>query len=202
MNDDKYLEMYTDKQIENWKSSDKIIICQGREQLREFIEAAKENNLQGKKIYLGIVNDSLAEKVMNEFKINIDKYNCAIRADEVRKILKKHGDGKIETLRGQQKVVESDFERIPEIIAVPDIIEYGGEYYNKPVLKFSKNEYTIVGIVSRKHLDLYAQTMYIRKKNKSLATTPGDEKILPHTSETLSGTASKNSITKNDKKTI
>ena len=30
---------------------------------------------------------------------------------------------------------------------------------------------------------------YIRQKNKSLATTPGDDRIFPHTSETLSGTA-------------
>lgn len=39
------------------------------------------------------------------------------------------------------------------------------------------------------------------QKNKSLATTPGDENIFPHTSETLSGTASKDSITKNSEKT-
>ena len=43
--------------------------------------------------------------------------------------------------------------------------------------------------------------MYIRQKNKSLATTPGDENIFPHTFETLSGTASKDSITKNSEKT-
>ena len=83
MRDDTYLKKYTDKQIKNWKSSNKIIICRGKEQLRAFIEAAKENKLQGKKIYLGIVNDSLAEEVMSKFNINIDQYNCAIRADEV-----------------------------------------------------------------------------------------------------------------------
>lgn len=31
-----------------------------------------------------------------------------------------------------------------------------------------------------------------RQKNKSLATMPGDDKIFPHTSETLSGTALNN----------
>ena len=36
-----------------------------------------------------------------------------------------------------------------------------------------------------------------RKKEKSLATTPGDENIRPHTSETPSGTASSNSIAEN-----
>lgn len=39
------------------------------------------------------------------------------------------------------------------------------------------------------------------QKNKSLATTPGDENFFPHTPETLSGTASKDSITKNSEKT-
>ena len=62
-----------------------------------------------------------------------------------------------------------------------------------PVLSHS----LIVTVVSKKHLDVYTQTMYIRrKKEKSLATTPGDENIRPHTSETLSGTASNDSIAK------
>jgi len=119
----------------------------------------------------------------------------------VRKILKTHGRIEVELLRGQKRVTELDFESIPEIIGNPDTIEYGGEYYDKPVLKFKKNEYTVIGVVSRKHLDLYTQTMYIKQKRKSLATTPGDGNILPHTSETLSGTVSKYSIAKNNEKT-
>ena len=77
------------------------------------------------------------------------------------------------------------------------MIENGGMYFNKPVLKFTRGERTIVTVVSKKHLDVYTQTMYIRrKKEKSFATTPGDENIRPHTSETLSGTASNDSIAK------
>ena len=113
---------------------------------------------------------------------------------EVRKIIKSHGrDGK-EQERGQVVVTVFDFHYIPEIMGNPDTIEHGGTYFNKPVLKFTRGNRTIVAVVSKKHLDIFVQTMYIKKK--SLATTPDDKHIFPHTSETFSGTASNDSIPK------
>lgn len=201
MNVEKYLKPYAKSQIENWKSSNKIVVYENEDQLHTFIEEAKDNKTSNKKMYFGIVSDKLAERVQNEFQIDIKNYNCTIRANEIRKILKSHGKIKQEINRGQQAITEMEFGCIPEIIGNPDEIATGGIYHDKPVLRFTKDAKTVVGVISRKHLDIYAQTMYLRQKNKSLATTPSDENTFSHTSETLSGTASNNSIAKKEKNT-
>ena len=89
-----------------------------------------------------------------------------LRADEIRKIVKSHGQVSKEVGRGQEVITDIDFGYIPEVIGNPELIENGGMYFNKPVLKFTRGERTIVTVVSKKHLDVYTQTMYIRRKKK------------------------------------
>lgn len=193
----KHLEPYTKRQIENWSHSSKIEIYKDEKHLMEFVKKAKSEKTSNKKMYFGIIPSDLAERVKKMFQVDIEGHNCVLRADEIRKIVKSHGQVSKEVGRGQEVVTDTDFGYIPEVIGNPELIENGGMYFNKPVLKFTRGERTIVTVVSKKHLDVYTQTMYIRrKKEKSLATTPGDENIRPHTSETLSGTASNDSIAK------
>lgn len=147
----KYLKPYSEHQIKNWKGSKKIVVYSDEAQLHEFVKAARENRINGKKLYFGIILDSVAERVKKEHNIDIKEHNCTIRADEVKKIFKGHGDELTESRRGQ----------------------------------------TLAAVVSRKHLDIYTQTMYVAIKNRSLAT-PIDEQAPIDTPETTSGTASDN----------
>lgn len=147
----KYLKPYSEHQIKNWKGSKKIVVYSDEAQLHEFVKAARENRINGKKLYFGIILDSVAERVKKEHNIDIKEHNCTIRADEVKKIFKSHGDELTESRRGQ----------------------------------------TLAAVVSRKHLDIYTQTMYVAIKNRSLAT-PIDEQAPIDTPETTSGTASDN----------
>ena len=155
----KYLKPYSEHQIKNWKGSKKIVVYSDEAQLHEFVKAARENRINGKKLYFGIILDSVAERVKKEHNIDIKEHNCTIRADEVKKIFKSHGDELTESRRGQ----------------------------------------TLAAVVSRKHLDIYTQTMYVAIKNRSLATAI-DEQASINTSETTSGTASKSSIPQNSEK--
>lgn len=164
LNRSKCMKPYTKHQLENWKGSDKIVVCENEEQLNYFIENAKKSSVCNRKLYFGIIPDEISERIEREFQVNIKEYNCSIRACEIRKILKSHGNVKQELDRGQKAVTELDFRSIPEIIVSPDKIEDGGKYHDKNALKFTKGDKTVVGIISRKHLDLYVQTMYIRQK--------------------------------------
>lgn len=196
MSVEKYLKPYTKRQIENWSNSNKIEIYKDETQLLEFVKNAQTDKTSNKKMYFGIIPTELAERVKKNFQVDIEGHNCVLRADEIRKIVKSHGQISKEADRGQRVVTDIDFGYIPEVIGNPELIENGGMYFNKPVLKFTRGRRTVVTVVSKKHLDVFTQTMYIREKEKSLATTPGDKDIRPHTSETLSGTASNDSIAK------
>lgn len=198
---EKYVKQYTGLQKENWKRSKKIELYKDISQFNEFVEKAKNRENAGKKLYFGMVADEIADLVKRKLDLDIKNYNCALYSDNIRKIFKDHGDERKENLRGQRAVLNKDLFLIPKIIGCPDEVEFSG-YYNKfPVIKFKKDDITIVAVISEGVLDLYTQTMYIRKKNRSLATAT-DEQASVYTPETTRSTASNNSIHQNIKNTI
>lgn len=188
-----YLKPYSEHQKENWKNSKSIVVYENDTQFQNFLEDAKEHKIPGKKMYFGKMADEVAQRVMNELGYDIADYNCSIKADEVEKIFKSHGNEEYENARGQRAVTDNDFKRIPEVMGNPDTIEFAGAYKGKPAIKFVKDGHTIIAVMSDKHLDLYVQTMYIGKKNRSLAT-PIDESPLSYTPEARSGTAPNGNI--------
>lgn len=198
---EKYVKQYTGLQKENWKRSKKIELYKDISQFNEFVEKAKNRENAGKKLYFGMVADEIADLVKKKLDLDIKNFNCALYSDNIRKIFKDHGDEIKENLRGQRAVLNKDLFLIPKIIGCPDEVEFSG-YYNKfPVIKFKKDDITIVAVISEGVLDLYTQTMYIRKKNRSLATAT-DEQASVYTPETTRSTASNNSIYQNIKNTI
>lgn len=196
---------YDQHQIDNWAGSKNIVVYQGRQQLHQFLTDAVNGQNLSKKIYFGAIPSDLAQRILKDTGINVDGYNCTLRASEVRKILKDHGNTATENKRGQRAITISDFERIPDVIQSPDRIELSQNLFEgKPVILFSKvidGKTTVVAYVSEKHKDLTVQTMYSGKnKNGSLATTPGGANSLPQTSKTLSGTASNGNVTQSSER--
>lgn len=197
-----YLEGYTDHQKENWAGSKSIVVYESDAQLEQFIDDALNSSTSNQKMYFGKIGADLAARVFEETGIDIEGYNCTLRANEVKKILKNsHGDEQVEAMRGQRAVTKEDLMRIPNIIQSPDTIRLDKKLFEgKPVLLFSKTDNgrtTVVSYVSQRHQDLTTQTIYISTKKGSLATTPGGDTPFPQTSKTLSGTASNNSIGEN-----
>ena len=197
-----YLEGYTDHQKENWAGSKSIVVYESDAQLEQFIDDALNSSTSNQKMYFGKIGADLAARVFEETGIDIEGYNCTLRANEVKKILKNsHGDEQVEAMRGQRAVTKEDLMRIPNIIQSPDTIRLDKKLFEgKPVLLFSKTDNgrtTVVSYVSQRHQDLTTQTVYISTKKGSLATTPGGDAPFPQTSKTLSGTASNNSIGEN-----
>jgi len=185
------LTKYSEHQVENWKSSNNIVVYENSEQLNKFINDAKDGKLGSKKMYFGIVPENLANRVLQETGVDIKNRNVTLGAYEVQKIFKDHGNEDTEALRGQRAVTAEDFESIVEVIESPDDIRLSSETYNgRPVLEFSKavgDKITVVTYDSKKHYDLRVQTVYVNKK-RSLATAT-DEQASVNTSETTSGTA-------------
>lgn len=191
------LKSYSKHQIDNWASSKSIVVYENETQLREFIDDAINGRNLGKKMYFGIIPEDLAMKVKSETGVETEGYNCTLRATEVRKIFKKHGNEKTEVPRGQRPITVEDFINIPMVIQSPDNIKLSPEpYEGKPVILFEKDingKTTVVSYVSRKHLDLTVQTMYAGIKKRDLATA-ADANTPAITSKTHVGTVSDDNI--------
>lgn len=196
--DNTNLKEYTEEQRVRWKNSKSIIIYENDAQLLEFVRDSAENLVHGKKMYFGMVSDYVADMLCAKYGVDVHNYNCSLKSDEVRKILKDHGTEETELPRGQVPVRDFDFLQIPYVMSSPSSVSDGGEYNGKPLFNFKKDGITVCGIVSDKRLDLFVQTMYVQK-NRSLATAI-DEQASINTSETTSGTASNNIIPQNQEK--
>ena len=191
---------YSDKQKENWKSSNRIVLYENDIQYSEFIKEARENNRYDKKIYFGMVSEELAKMIYNKTEIDVSGFNCSLSAYEIRKIFKDHGDEQKENLRGQRAVTEKDLLNIPRVIQDADEISESPKQYNeKPVINFIKElngRFTVSAVVSNKRLDLFVQTAFIGIKKGDLST-PIDEQASINTPEASSGTISTDSIHQN-----
>lgn len=100
--------------------------------------------------------------------LDLKNYNISLKGDNVRKIIKDHGNN----LRGQDAITLKDFERIDNIILEADNIYTSGKTkHNKDVIAFEKklnNKYTLIEFVSTKRKTLETQTMYKKIKKNSV----------------------------------
>lgn len=191
------LNSYSQHQIDNWSNNKNIIIYENDNQLRQFIDGARKGENLSQKIYFGAIPKSLALRIKKDTGVEVENFNCTLRASEIRKIISDHGNERTESLRGQRAVVEDDFIAIPQIIQSPDEIRLSDKQFEgKPVIEFVKTingRTTVVSYVSKKHLDLTVQTMYSGIKKGNLATAAGDQ-APANTPEAHVGTVPNNSI--------
>ncbi len=187
----KYMKKYSPKEEKNI-SSKKISIVHNTEEIQEFVKQELREKSSNKKIYYGKVNDKVSSRILKKYKINIKEYNISLKGDNIRKIIKDHGDNEKENLRGQIAMILDDFNYIDDIINEPDFINLSHSTKdNKPGLIFIKKivkEYTTIEYVSDKHKTLETQTMYVHKKKNSVTT--GDINNPSQTSKTDSDTSS------------
>lgn len=188
----KKLKKYTNKELENFKGG-KIEIAKTTNDIDAFVNEELSKKTSNNKILFGKVSDEIATTISKQFGINIDNYSISLKGDNVRKIIKDHGNPETESKRGQIAVTKSDFDYIDDIILEPDNIYLSGTTSSgKPSITFEKNinnKYTLVEFVSDKNYTLEVQTMYKHKKKNS-PTADNTQKSLFLTSETDSGSSS------------
>lgn len=191
------LKEYSEKQRDNWKQSKRIEIYQNQEQLSNFISKAIADSTMNKKMYFGAISSDFAAEIKARTGINVENYNLSLGANEIRKILKSHGNEATEASRGQRAIVKGDFEHILDVVLSPTSIRRDStNYKGKPVIIFSgqhNGTMTVVAVVSDKHLDLFVQTAYASAKKRDLATVIDGKSPYP-TSEAARGTVSNSKI--------
>ena len=104
----KNIKEYSQKEISNIESS-KIKIAKTEDDIINFVEEAINTKSSNKTIYFGKINDTLAEQIYRKIGIDLKNYNLSLKAGNIKKILKDHGNPEIEILRGQIAVTKKRF---------------------------------------------------------------------------------------------
>ncbi len=158
------LNGYSKHQKTDWMNSKSIVVCETEKSVQEFIDAARSDKSNHKKMYMGMIDAKAARMVKEKTGVDVNGYNLAVGADEIRKIDTDHGSEDKEKKRGQRAITDDDIKTLPRIIAEADDVDRDPDgYRGNELLKFMKTmngKTTAVAYVSVKHHDLRLQTMY------------------------------------------
>lgn len=195
------LRGYTEQQKKNWGNSKRIVIYDNQEQLAQFISDSIANKTMDKKMYFGAIPSDLAARIRTDAGVDVEGFNLSLGSNEIRKILKDHGDPATEAMRGQRAITADDFAHIADVVLSPSNIVLSDQTYNgKPAIIFS-GEYNgrmnVVAVVSDKRLDLFVQTVYVNVKKGNLSTPTGEQAPI-NTPEANSSTVSNANVAQPD----
>ena len=167
---------YTEQEKSNLSSGEKNKIISSFEDAVDFIKNAISDKKNVNRAYLGKVPDDTAQRVLKETGVDISGFTSMINGDDVRHIMKKHGNALVEQARGQVVVTPDDIAKIPEILAAPDHVELSDTLDGKgrKVIVFEKkygDKYIAVQGVSAGKKTLQTDTMYILKRARNTRDT-------------------------------
>ncbi len=196
------LDDYSATQLDNWRNSKRIVIFKNGEQVVEFVKKAITDKSFVSKINFGIVGEKLANRIKADTGYDFSGKNVALRADNIRKITKDHGNEIKERSRGQRAVMPNDYAFIPQVIGEPNEIRKA-TYKNREAAIFVKNidgsKLSVVAVDSGGSLDLFVQTMYAGTKKESIANMANAD-ALTTTPEATVGTAPDDKVSQTNKK--
>ena len=169
------LASLTEHERENLSSGKKNKVVSTFQDAVDFVRRARSDKTNVDRAYLGKVPASTAQMVMQETGVNIEGYNAVLPSDNVRHIIKNHGDPLIEQARGQSVVSGEDIAAIPEILANPDRVYVSdkADTRNRPVLVFEKqigDNFVTMQAVSDGTHSIQTDTLYKQKRKSSQDT--------------------------------
>ena len=169
------LASLTEHERENLSSGKKNKVVSTFQDAVDFVRRALSDKTNVDRAYLGKVPASTAQMVLQETGVNIEGYNAVLPSDNVRHIIKNHGDPLIEQARGQSVVSGEDIAAIPEILANPDRVYVSdkADTRNRPVLVFEKqigDNFVTMQAVSDGTHSIQTDTLYKQKRKSSQDT--------------------------------
>ena len=180
------LASLTEQEKINLSSGKKNKVITTFQEAVSFVKNALSNKQNVDRAYLGKVPDAVAQTIQKATGLDIRGFGVMMNGNDVRHIMKDHGDILTEQTRGQVAVTADDIARIPDILSSPDRVYLSGETDTKgrKVLVFEKqigDKYiSIQGISDGKQV-LQTDTLYIRKGRTRTTqdTMPGAESAAP-----------------------
>jgi len=182
------LTSYTEKEIENHSGSRRVEIAGYENHALDFINKAVKGENWGKKLLLGKIGAELSQRIFQQTQVNLLGYNLELRSNEIKHALKKHGNEKTETRRGQQAITTNDVSNFPYIIYSFDKLTVGRD----KSLHFVKNingQITIIANYANSNKSLSLKTMFRRKNKGGFSQAVSDQQTLNQNVQDDLGTA-------------
>jgi hypothetical protein len=142
--------------------------------IKEFAENMLKNKFhEVKKFSFGTISAEEVEMLKNATGFDLTGYQRTIDNYDILHIFNNHGNVKTELKRGQIAITLEDLEKIPEITAKPDKIEFGEKNkIGNELIKYSKTFDEDIFYFEEKRAgkkELSGKTMYKRKKKKDVS---------------------------------
>lgn len=160
---------FSEQERVNLSSGSRNKIVSGFKNLVKFVRDALSDGENIDRAYMGKLPDSVVSLVSEQAGIDVSGFSAMINGNDVRHIVKEHGDPVKEAAKGQIAVRAEDIAMIEQILAEPEQVKLSPHRDSKGrlVLEFSKTfagrYVTLQAISDGKHL-LQTDTMYIKKK--------------------------------------
>ena len=143
-----------------------------------FVRNALSDRQNIDRAYLGKIPDFVSRKILEDTGLDVKGFGVMMNGNDVRHIMKNHGDAATEQSRGQIAITPDDIARIPEILSSPDLIDApkvpDGKGRTTVIFEKQIGDYyiTIQGISDGKRL-LQTDTLYKRRTRTTRDTMPG-----------------------------
>lgn len=199
-------------------SNDDIRYMKSKKETSENTEISKElhNRIQNallsknsrKNTYLGTVSQKVVNKVKSLLNIDISNRKHLIADNDIRHMIKEHGNPEIEKMKGQIAITTKDIEKIPDIINNYDKIVQGTDNKQGKTIRYikeySNNQIYVVEVIPKANENsLYIKTMW--KKSTTLTNsnnTPSSTSETRGSSDSSTSNTSIAPISKNVKNDI
>ena len=168
------LTAFSKREQENLSSGARNKIISTFQDAVSFVRNALSNRQSMDRAYLGKVPEATARRVQADTGIDIQGFGVMMNGNDIRHIMREHGDLMTEQARGQIAITPDDIARIPEVLASPDRIYLSEDTDGKGrrALVFEKqigDDYiTIQGVSNGKQV-LQTDTLYKRKRRTRTA---------------------------------
>ena len=142
--------------------------------------------------YLGTVSDKVVNKIKSLFGIEVTDRRHVLADNDIRHMIKEHGNPEIEKTKGQIAITTKDIEKIPDIIENYDKLVEGNDNREgktiRYIKKYSDNISYAVEVIPEKGNALKIKTMW-----KKPVRVTNSQKTPSSTSKTESGLSSSTS---------
>lgn len=133
-----------------------------------FIQNALTNKQSVNRAYLGKIPDTVAQMVLEQTGVDISGYNAILQSDNVRHIMKNHGDPLVEAARGQEVVTVENLAMLPDVLSSPDRISLSPQKDSRgrSILIFQKDlggKYITMQAVTDGTHSIQTDTVYIKR---------------------------------------
>ena len=175
-----------------------------KKELHKRIQNALISKNSRKNTFLGKVSDKVAKKVKSLLGVDISERTHLLADNDIRHMIKEHGNPVLERQKGQIAITNKDIERIPEILNTYDRIVQGTDNKQGKTIRYIKDypnnqTYVVEVIPDANNTSLYVKTMWkkaINNKKEAVALTNSNN-APSSTSKTRGNLASTNSIAQN-----